>query len=166
MPISSPLVFTSAPPEFPLLIAASVCIKDSTPFVFTYRERLLALTIPAVTVFVRLKGLPTARTHSPTFISSLFAIVIAGKPLPSIFIRAKSVLLSVPMIRAEYSLLSLRVTVSSSAPSTTWTFRGTYLTLLRTSPLRISKETERIGEEITERITFHFHCLDFAVARI
>ena len=40
--------------------------------------------------------------------------------LPSIFMSARSVVLSVPIIRAEYSLLSLSVTVSSSAPSTTW----------------------------------------------
>ena len=47
-------------------------------------------------------------------------MVMAGKFLPSILISARSVVLSVPMIRAEYSLLSFNVTVSSSASATTW----------------------------------------------
>ena len=118
MPTSSPLVFTSAPPEFPWLIAASVCMKASTPLAPS--ERALALTIPAVTVLLSPRGFPTASTHSPTLMSSLLAIVIAGRFFPSIFMSARSVVLSAPIMRAENSLLSLSVTVSSSAPSTTW----------------------------------------------
>ena len=41
--------------------------------------RALALTIPAVTVDVRLSGLPTASTHSPTFNSSELPNGIVGK---------------------------------------------------------------------------------------
>ena len=100
IPTSSPRVFTSAPPEFPLLIEASVCINDSTPF--APKERALALTIPAVTVLLRLKGLPTASTHSPTLRSSEFPIWIAGKFLPSTLIRARSEFLSVPMIHGYH----------------------------------------------------------------
>ena len=66
IPTKSPFVFTKAPPEFPGLTAASVCIKDW----FFPRLRTFALIIPAVTVDVRLKGLPTAKTHSPIFVWS------------------------------------------------------------------------------------------------
>ena len=88
--------------------------------------RAFALTMPAVTVEVRLNGFPTAKTHSPSFKFSLEPIVIAGKLLPSIFTRARSVVLSVPMIRALNSRLSLSFTFISSAPSTTWLFVTIY----------------------------------------
>ena len=68
IPTSSPLVFTSAPPLLPGLMAASVCMNDSI-VCFPCRISIVlpfALTIPAVTVVVRLNGLPTASTHSPT----------------------------------------------------------------------------------------------------
>ena len=42
--------------------------------------RDFAEIIPAVTVLFRLKGFPTARTHSPTRMLSLFPIGIATKP--------------------------------------------------------------------------------------
>ena len=117
IPISSPFTLTNAPPEFPALIAASVCINDSMSF--APKDLALALIIPAVTVELKLKGLPTASTHSPTFNLSLSPIGKVGRFFPSIFIKAKSVFLSVPIIRAENSLLSSNVTVNSSAPSTT-----------------------------------------------
>ena len=77
IPTSFPFVSTRAPPLFPGLTAASVCINDSIavfPFASfsMFMSRPFALTIPAVTVEVKLKGLPTARTHSPTFTSSEF----------------------------------------------------------------------------------------------
>src|SRR5690606_36214382 len=68
IPIRSPLVLTRAPPLFPGFTAASVCMKD-WPLVGE-RALALALTIPAVTVEVRLKGLPTAKTHSPILVLS------------------------------------------------------------------------------------------------
>ena len=120
MPTSSPRVFTSAPPELPGLMAASVWMKLSMPLALAPSPRDFALTIPAVTVLLRLYGLPTASTHSPTFRSSLLAMVMAGRSLAFTLMRARSVCLSVPMILALNSRLSLSVTVSSSAPSTTW----------------------------------------------
>ena len=132
MPISSPLALTSAPPEFPAFMAASVCMKASTPL--APNERALADTIPAVTVARRLKGWPMARTHSPTFISSDDTTLMAGRLFPFIFIRARSVDLSVPMMRAENSRLSFSVTVSSSAPSTTWLFVTIYPSELMMTP--------------------------------
>ena len=64
MPMRFPLVFINAPPELPLLIAASVCINDSIPPSFRILIFLaLALIIPAVTVEFRLNGLPIANTH-------------------------------------------------------------------------------------------------------
>ena len=56
---------TKAPPEFPGLIEASVCIK------FSYAsmpkpDLPRALTIPDVTVCPIPKGLPIATTKSPT----------------------------------------------------------------------------------------------------
>ena len=72
IPTKSPLVLTKAPPELPGFMAASVCIKDSMPFLLFNMLILLAfaLTIPAVTVELRLNGLPTAKTHSPTLMES------------------------------------------------------------------------------------------------
>jgi hypothetical protein len=62
--------------------------------------RPLADTIPAVTVEVRLKGLPTANTHSPILTEEELPIVIAGKLSASIFNTAKSDEGSVPIILA------------------------------------------------------------------
>ena len=63
IPTSSPFVFTKAPPEFPGFTAASVWIKDSIgTLVLRVRSesrlmfRAFALTIPAVTVEVKLNG--------------------------------------------------------------------------------------------------------------
>ena len=64
MPITSPRMFTSGPPELPGLMAASVCKKSSygpAPIC-----RALALTMPEVTVACSPNGEPTARTQSPT----------------------------------------------------------------------------------------------------
>ena len=118
MPTSSPSAVTKAPPELPRLIAASVCMKLSTPL--APMERALAETMPAVTVLLSPKGLPTAITHCPTFSLSESPMGRVGKFLPSILIRARSVVGSVPMILALNSRLSSRVTVNSSAPATTW----------------------------------------------
>jgi hypothetical protein len=68
MPTTSPAMLTSGPPEFPGLMAASVWRKSSNgpcP-----RTRPFALMIPAVTVWVKPKGLPIATTQSPTWIAS------------------------------------------------------------------------------------------------
>ena len=83
------------------------------------KERALALTIPAVTVEVSWKGLPTANTHSPTFNLSESPKVMIGRSLASIFNSARSVDGSVPMTFALKDRLSFRVTSNISAPSIT-----------------------------------------------
>ncbi|MNE37191.1 hypothetical protein D3C80_1310330 [compost metagenome] len=74
-----------------------------------------ALTIPAVTVEVRLNGFPTASTHSPTRKSSLFPIEIGFSPGASIFKTAISVEGSVPITVAVYFELSFRMISISEA---------------------------------------------------
>ena len=82
-------------------------------------SRCLALTMPAVTVFSRPKGEPMATTHSPTFSLSLSPIFTNGSPLASSLTTATSVRRSAPTMRALNSRLSVSVTITSSAPSTT-----------------------------------------------
>ena len=65
MPISSPLALTSAPPELPTLMAASVWMKFSKVATPSW-PRPVALTMPWVTVCDRPSGLPMASTTSPT----------------------------------------------------------------------------------------------------
>ena len=113
MPTNSPLRFTSAPPLFPGLITASVCINDSMgnwlSKILIFRP--LALTIPAVTVLVRLNGLPTASTHCPISTSSELANMMGANPLASTLSSARSLLGSVPISIALYVfLLSLNTT--------------------------------------------------------
>ena len=82
-------------------------------------SRCLALTMPAVTVFSRPKGDPMATTHSPTFRRSLSPMRTKGNPVASSLTTAMSVRRSVPTMRALNSRLSVKVTSTSSAPSTT-----------------------------------------------
>ena len=74
MPTKLPSVFTRAPPLLPGFTAASVWINASRGNTSLYGSLFrilmfldLALTIPAVTVYVKLNGFPTANTHSPIF---------------------------------------------------------------------------------------------------
>ena len=76
--------------------------------------------MPAVTVLSRPNGEPMAITHSPTFRRSTLPILTNGRPVASILSSATSVRWSLPMILALNSRLSVSVTVTSSAPSTTW----------------------------------------------
>ena len=69
-PTTSPWPFTSAPPEFPGLSAASVWItlsmmRTSRP-ARAGSDRPSALTTPAVTVPAKPSGLPIATTSWPT----------------------------------------------------------------------------------------------------
>ena len=82
--------------------------------------RALALTIPAVTVEVRLNGLPTANTHSPIFSASELPNGITGRFLASIFSNAMSVEGSVPMTVAGNERLSFSVTSTLVDFCTTW----------------------------------------------
>ncbi|MOA60485.1 hypothetical protein D3C78_1853780 [compost metagenome] len=60
-----------------------------------------------------------AMTHSPTLRRLTSPTLTAGRPAASIFTTATSVRLSEPMILALNSRLSVRVTMTSDAPSTT-----------------------------------------------
>ena len=83
-------------------------------------SRDLALTMPAVTVLSRPNGEPIAITHSPTLSFETSPIRTVGRPLASILTRATSERLSAPIVLALNSRLSASVTITSSAPSTTW----------------------------------------------
>ena len=65
MPTTSPRMFSSGPPEFPGLMAASVCSMSSDRPVETGNGRFIALITPTLTVCDRLNGLPIAITQSP-----------------------------------------------------------------------------------------------------
>ena len=118
MPISSPRRLTSAPPELPGLIDASVWMKFWKPS----PGRLLrptAETMPEVTVWPTPNGLPTATTKSPTRSWSEFASDSAVSFSAGIFISATSVSASEPRNSAFSSRPSASVTDTSSAPSIT-----------------------------------------------
>src|SRR5216683_3925659 len=64
MPITSPVRLNIGPPELPRFIDASVCRKSS--YGPEWISRAVAEMMPDVTVPPRPKGLPIARTQSPT----------------------------------------------------------------------------------------------------
>ena len=64
-PITSPSKLNNGPPEFPLFIGASVCIKSSKGPAFI--SLAFAETIPNVTVVAKPKGFPIANAQFPTF---------------------------------------------------------------------------------------------------
>jgi hypothetical protein len=68
IPMISPRSLTSAPPELPGLIAASVCsmLTRSGPSPPPGRVRPVALMIPEVTVLSRPNGEPMAIAVEPT----------------------------------------------------------------------------------------------------
>ncbi|MNT39669.1 hypothetical protein D3C72_1759370 [compost metagenome] len=119
MPTSSPFRFTSAPPELPGLMAASVWMKFSNWLMPSWL-RPSAETMPLVTVWPTPKGLPMASTWSPTSSSSELPSTITGSLSSSILSTARSVSGSVPITLPRAWRLSFRVTSISSAPSTTW----------------------------------------------
>jgi hypothetical protein len=110
-------MLNSGPPELPGLMGTSVWMND-TRFSFG-RSRPLALTMPAVMVFSSPKGLPMAATHSPTLSLSGSPMVTLGSPVASILSNAISVRLSVPTTFALNSRLSVSLTSTSLASSTT-----------------------------------------------
>src|SRR3989442_294810 len=119
MPITSPCMFTSGPPELPGLIAASVWRKSSNgPWPIW---RALALMIPAVTVACRPNGDPTASTQSPTWTRSESPTFAARNvPLPSSSRgTARSVFRSSPTTFALCLLPSRVITSMSVARSPT-----------------------------------------------
>ena len=82
--------------------------------------KIEATGLPAVTVLSRPKGEPMAITHSPTFRRFTSPIFTGARPVASIFTTATSERRSAPTMRALNSRLSVSVTMTSSAPSTTW----------------------------------------------
>ena len=68
MPTTSPSRFSSGPPELPGFTAASNWIMPGTTSSVSGRRKLRSRpeTTPAVVVWRRPKGLPTATTSSPT----------------------------------------------------------------------------------------------------
>jgi hypothetical protein len=119
MPTRLPSMSTSAPPELPGLIAASVWMKFSK-VLMPKRLRPVALTMPWVTVCPTPKGSPTASTTSPTCTEPGSANVTGCRPVASTFSTARSVSGSVPSTRAAATLPSGSMTAISLAPSTTW----------------------------------------------
>jgi len=75
-----------------------------------------------------------AITHSPTRRRLMSPIFTAGRPVASILTTATSLRLSVPMILALNSRLSVRVTMTSSAPSTTCALVMTKPSAVRMKP--------------------------------
>ncbi len=115
MPISSPSELTSAPPELPWLIDASVCRKFCRPDGFR-PIRPVALIIPWVMVCPRLYGLPIASTTSPMCGVRLRLIGMVGRPpVALIFSTARSVRLSEPTSRASNTRPSCNATIIWSA---------------------------------------------------
>ena len=91
--------------------------------------------MPAVTVFSRLKGEPIATTHSPTRSLLTSPILTKGRLPASTLTTATSVRLSKPTMRALSSRLSVSVTTTSSAPSTTCA-----LVMMKPSALKMKPE--------------------------
>ncbi len=119
MPITSPSMLNSGPPELPRLIAASVWMKSSYGPWRMSRPR--AETMPAVTVPPRPNGLPIASTQSPTRSASESPNCTAVSGLSGFTCsRAMSPVSSRPSTLAFSEVLSCKVTVISSAPSITW----------------------------------------------
>ena len=120
-PTSRPSMEISAPPELPGLMAASVWMKKLRSETPTW-VRASAETMPLVTVCPTPKGLPMARTRSPTSSSSESrnSRYGNGSPPSSMRTTARSVFSSVPTTEASNSRRSARTTVISSAPSITW----------------------------------------------
>ena len=90
--------------------------------------------MPIVTDDFRPKGLPTARTRSPTLIVSCALHGMNGRFSPSILITAKSVFGSVPTTFAANSFPSNVVTVMFVESSTTWLLVTMYPSGLMTTP--------------------------------
>ena len=134
MPTRLPLASTSAPPELPGLIAASVWMKLPNGFADPI-SRPTALTMPIVTVWPTLNGSPIASTTSPTWSWSDCPKVIGVSPVAEMRTTARSVSGSVPTILPGTVRPSLRVTWISVTPSTT-------CELVRMKPSRLTMTPE------------------------
>ena len=119
MPITSPSMLKSGPPELPLLMGASVWMKSS--YGPALMLRLRAETMPAVTVEPMPKGSPMAITQSPMRALSLSPNLVAGSGFFGFtFSSARSVLMSRPTSLAGRVVSSLSTTLICSPFSITW----------------------------------------------
>ncbi len=123
MPMISPCMLSSGPPELPWLMAASVWIASRiavTPF-GAWISRLMAETMPEVTVRSRPNGLPMATTPSPTLTSAEepSGIGFSDEAGTSTLSSATSVAGSEPTTRASTRSLLEKDTKTVCAPSTT-----------------------------------------------
>ena len=125
MPIRLPFASTSAPPELPGLIGASVWMKSSKRLMPS-DVRPSAETMPDVTVWPKPKAFPIASTGSPTSTCSSEPNVIDGSPVASAFSTARSLSGSEPVMRALSTRPSANTSWMSSAPETTWWLVSTY----------------------------------------
>ncbi|KAG1167652.1 hypothetical protein G6F35_017662 [Rhizopus arrhizus] len=120
MPTRLPSASTSAPPELPGLMAASVWMK----FSYVFRPSPLrpsADTIPCVVVCPTPNGLPIASTTSPTRSPRSGASVAAGRARNVLsFSTARSVSGSAPTTLAVSRRPSVKATSIASAACTTW----------------------------------------------
>ena len=119
MPITSPWLSNSGPPELPWLMAASVWMKLSKAV--AWMSRLRPLTMPELTEPPSPSGLPMAITVSPTTSLSLSPSVTVGSGFSGrtrISARSASGLSAVASARSW--VLSCRVTMISEVPPTTW----------------------------------------------
>src|SRR6266545_4346183 len=153
MPITWALRSTSAPPELPGLIAASVWMAPAMSVVCgsawlrwsppSEMVRSSALTIPEVTEPSRPSGLPIASTVSPTRSAALSPNFAAVSPLiPLTLTTARSVRGSVPTIRAVavFPSKKLTCTVPPRASATTW-----LLVTMLPSALKITPEPSPVA---------------------
>ncbi len=118
-PTSLPVASTSAPPELPKLIAASVWMKFSKVVTPSW-PRPVALTMPCVTVWPSPSGLPIASTGSPTRSRSERPSGMIGSVPSWIRSTARSVSRSTPTSVAGASRPSRSWTRICAARSMTW----------------------------------------------
>src|ERR671919_2520416 len=136
MPITRPSASTSAPPEFPGEIAASVWTRSMRAGVRPPdgMARWSPETIPAVTLFSKPRGLPRATASSPTR-GSASANCAAGRPSRSTSSTARSVRGSVARTSAATRSPVAKAISMPEAPSTTWLFVTTMPPSSQMTPL-------------------------------
>ena len=123
MPIKSPWLLNTPPPELPGLTAASIWIRFIVVPSLIVIARSSPLTTPTVSVPDRRpSGLPMTLAVSPMRSSLELPMTAYDRFCASIFSSATSVTSSVPTRAASYSVLSASATVIFVAFSMTWLF--------------------------------------------
>ncbi len=102
MPTTSPRMLSSGPPELPGFTATSVWMNGTASMLGSCERlsRLVALTMPAVTVLAKPYGEPMATTHSPGRSRRESPIFTTGRLLASTLITATSLRRSTPITLA------------------------------------------------------------------